>query len=255
MDYFRAMLSADEMSERAFELTTEVLRYNSANYTVWVFRRKLLVALEKNLNAELNFVREFALTNPKNYQIWHHRREIVSLLGDGSKEKGFTSMALKDDAKNYHAWSHRQWVLERFNLWDGELEFIQSLLEQDSRNNSAWNQRWFVVHRANTPLDVGIEIEFCLTYIRRIPDNESPWNYLRGLFRTNEYAAYPAVEKECLILIEQTPENTFPHACLADIYEQQQRSEECRQVLNKLATQLDVVRHSYWDYRSRIAFD
>lgn len=49
----------------------------------------------------------FAEENPKNYQIWYHRRSIVEELGDADRELDFCASVFKADAKNYHAWAHR----------------------------------------------------------------------------------------------------------------------------------------------------
>lgn len=117
-DYFRAILKSGEKSERALALTETCVALNSANYTVWQYRREILKAIGKNLWEELKYIDLVIRRAPKNYQVWHHRRVIVEWLQDPSNELAFTDLILKKDAKNYHAWQHRQWCIRTFKLVD-----------------------------------------------------------------------------------------------------------------------------------------
>lgn len=71
MNYFRAILEKDEKSLRAFDLTTDVILLNPANYTAWYFRKILLKELNLDLKKELEFLSTIGIENPKNYQIWY----------------------------------------------------------------------------------------------------------------------------------------------------------------------------------------
>jgi protein farnesyltransferase/geranylgeranyltransferase type-1 subunit alpha len=179
MDYFRAILQRDERSRRAFDLTTEVIQLNPANYTTWHFRRLCIDALAASpnpeearvdLRQELALLADLALEHPKNYQIWYHRRCIVEKLNDATHELAFTAEAIADDSKNYHAWAHRQWALKRFALWENELTFTDELLREDMRNNSAWNQRYFVLSHT-TSMDVAVRQQeiSCVTLVFNSP--------------------------------------------------------------------------------------
>ena len=56
MDYFRAILAKNELSERALQLTNHVIQLNPANYTAWHYRRQCLTAVGSDLREELTCV-------------------------------------------------------------------------------------------------------------------------------------------------------------------------------------------------------
>lgn len=85
----------------------------------------------------------------KTYQVWHHRRLLLSAVHTPSRELAFIARGLQEeDSKNYHTWAYRQWILSEFNedeLWEGEVPFVEGMIGADVRNNSAWHHRFFVI--------------------------------------------------------------------------------------------------------------
>ncbi|KAJ1649054.1 hypothetical protein IWQ61_009736 [Dispira simplex] len=268
MCYFRAIVRSDEKSARALELTEEIIWLNPGHYTAWAYRLDLLKALKLDLHQELGFLNEFALCNPKTYQLWHHRREIMTLLGDPKGEFGFLESIFKEDGKNFHAWAYRQWLLLAFDLWEGELEFIEKMLEVDVRNNSVWNQRFFVVTRASTvTLDqpsLVRELEFAWSRILLAPSNESSWVYYRGMLEqfgtTNEWLAVEtqlnnaikgddiASEGEAEVSNESQPSligSRFYWEMLVDVHTYKvQHADEVVRVLDGIITAPDLAKQS-----------
>ena len=196
MSYFRAVLKAKEVSERAFRLTEEVIDFSEGNYTAWYYRRKLLEELKMPLEDEMRWLQTNGLSMEKNFQIWHHRKCIAEILGDDrldlAAEMQFLHDIFSSDRKNYHAWSYRTWLVERFQLWTDELDFVDQMLAVDRGNNSVWSYRYFILNKAplglfkqaapGTVEFVRSEVEFVLPRLREDLGNEACWVYLRGMF-------------------------------------------------------------------------
>jgi protein farnesyltransferase/geranylgeranyltransferase type-1 subunit alpha len=267
--YLRAVMQSNELSERTFELTTTCIQLNAANYSVWQFRRNILKALAKsqgdfakNLADEFEFCENTAYDNPKNYQVWHHRRVLVEWKNDAGNELEFTSGLLREDSKNYHAWQHRQWVVEKFNLYGAEeVEFTLHLLLDDLRNNSAWNYRYFIFSRLSDGFkssdDLNREITFTLRCIKKIPSNESPWSYLSGILINEGLSTRNDVAELCTDLYQSECRSvhlrSFMVDCLIEKIEKKTDSDknatDALKLLEELKT-IDPLRSKYWTYQS-----
>lgn len=143
--------------------------------------------LPKLLGQELALMDELAVLFLKTYQVWHHRRLLVQLTKQPTRELSFIKKGLQVDAKNYHTWSYRQWLLascygpgavtetdededellvDQSNaVWAAELDFIDTMLVSDVRNNSAWHHRFFVVFECGDGSDRAHVLRRELVYV------------------------------------------------------------------------------------------
>ncbi|KAJ5156737.1 hypothetical protein N7492_009540 [Penicillium capsulatum] len=283
--YLRAVMAANEMSERALKLTEDVISMNPAHYTVWIYRAKILFALEKNLLDELTWLNGISLKYLKNYQIWSHRQVLMSSKAHfptlPPTELDFLMDMFAQDSKNYHVWTYRHWLVRHFKLWDQprELEDIDALLKTDVRNNSAWNHRYMLCFgpRGDEP-DAGManagdlttdptakgrlavvdedlvdaELKYAQEAIVRAPENRSPWWYARGVLRAagrgvSEWEGFAG-----RFVDDGVVKSSHALEWLADVYgETGGRSEKAVKVLTLLKEKYDPIRKNYWEYRIR----
>ncbi|TVY18433.1 Protein farnesyltransferase/geranylgeranyltransferase type-1 subunit alpha [Lachnellula arida] len=281
MGYLRAVMAAKEHSPRVLTLTEHIISINPAHYTVWLYRASTLFSLQSSLTEELEWVNEVALENQKNYQIWHHRQLLIDHLiptispeavkSLEESERGFMTQMFEQDGKNYHVWSYRQylcWKLDMFN--DTELRSIEDLLRKDVRNNSAWSHRFFIVFsdpkyatqgskatEYDSKIPEGLlerEIEFGKAATFEAPQNQSPWNYLRGVLRKGgrELASLESFAGEFVKIGEGEEEDVrSSHALdfLADVWAEKGENVKADKALGLLGGKYDRVRKNYWDWK------
>ncbi|CAE7895554.1 FNTA [Symbiodinium necroappetens] len=279
-NYFRAIQQRNETSERALHLTADVIEHNSANYTAWYYRRRCLKDLGIDLEDERVFTDKWARDCPKNYQVWYHRRWLVSEMAARARshtpgpeaeatiqqiaktelDYHLECMRVNSDYKNYNGWSHRQYILQQFNMWHEELPFVELLLEEDIRNNSAWNHRYTVVRNQSWPLTDSIrdrELAFAMQAIRKCASNECAWNYLSAFLGEGDgkvpWTSAPALEMLCREVIHaadnQGPSCCFAIQALANIHEARGEVQAALDQYERLK-ELDRIRAKYWCWRA-----
>ena len=260
--YFYALYQAAETSARCVDLTAEVIRHNSANYTAWYWRRKCLEAMDHTdwASSEIAFANEWAIQSPKNYQVWFHRRWLVEQLKPfmadlQSSELSYLDRVFDEDSKNYNAWSHRLFVTTLFgtSASQEELDFTHRMLMKDIRNNSAWSYRRQLLDRMYPQgldsLTCSDEVSFCLEALDLTPENESPWCYLRSL---PDWQTFEAVESFCKQRLNDMQSNQIGlplcrHALFTLVELSKHRSSDANELIRELIVN-DPIRQGYWQY-------
>ena len=92
------------------------------------------------------------------------------------------------------------------------------------------------------------EIEFAFDWIKKAPNNQSPWNYVSGMMKGMSYEEFPTVKSTCEDLLERHVFCSHVKALLVNIYTAQKEYDSARKLLEELAKS-DVIKSKYWHYR------
>ena len=171
---------------------------------------------------------------------------------------------IRQDSKNYHCWQQRQWLVNDFEEFDDELSYTEELIDDDIRNNSAWNHRYYVIRNTTGFVESVLisEVNFVTNKIKLAPNNESAWNYLKGILAKAGLNSYQAVQQMCEELHKNLESHRSPHllAFMIDSIEEtlSKQTKPDQKLLNdsinlcqQLATKIDVIRKEYWNYIAR----
>lgn len=201
------------ISDRALELTAICLRLNPANYTTWWFRRQILASQslptqdsksskstyfsEELIRKDLKLVSKLGGSNPKNYQIWYHRRNLLeksfsdiatgltmdetlsSLLDD---ELDYISSVFDEDAKNYHvSLSQNSVPLEFDNYRISNFYILHAIIcnAHECFLNcfyQAWSHRQWILKTVNMTEKWEEEMDFVDKLLKDDIRNNSAWN-------------------------------------------------------------------------------
>ncbi|RHZ83245.1 hypothetical protein Glove_99g311 [Diversispora epigaea] len=198
-----------EYDEGAFDITTKILSQNPDFYTVWNFRRLILLngtfkdcSLEEKqdrLGSELLFLQEIFKLNPKSYWIFNHRRWCLETIPDPDwhNELALVDKMLDMDSRNFHGWDYRRYVISKLtmhgdlkSLIQNEFDFTTTKINQNFSNYSAWHQRSKLLPKLIKEKNlndqeikeiINREFELVKSAFYTDPDDQSSWLYHRWL--------------------------------------------------------------------------
>lgn len=282
-------MAKKEYSPRCLRLTEDIISINPAHYTVWLYRFSIIQALNLPLRGEITWLNQVSLENLKNYQIWHHRRLLMdhyfpTIESDpeevtklATSEQNFLTEILAEDTKNYHVWSYRQYLVPKLGIFgEGEIKPAEALIDGDVRNNSAWSHRFFVIfsdpahstkgslsteHDPKIPADIiDREVKYAQEKTLLAPQNESPWNYLRGVLVKGGRKMSSVEEFVTQFVSDIGEENekvTSTHGLelLAEIYAEKGENDKADLCLRRLGEKWDRIRLGYWQWRRQMLKD
>jgi len=169
-----------QYTTEVLDLITKLLNENPEYYTIWNYRRRVLVALATDdsqspddlLQGDLQLTFALLRKFPKCYWIWNHRdwllQKAESLLGADAARKLWSgelqlvNKMLHADSRNFHAWGYRRIVVSKIerlgsstddaadtssSLAQSEFDYTTKMIKSNLSNFSAWHNRGQLIPR------------------------------------------------------------------------------------------------------------
>ncbi|KAH8151834.1 uncharacterized protein LAJ45_03826 [Morchella importuna] len=207
--------AANDLTPAAIDLTSQLLRLNPEFYTIWNYRRQILLhthlappptdtppddtyhqTLTANLHNELTFLLPLLKTHPKCYWLWNHRlwtlHQSTPLPNNPfwSAELTLATHLLRRDVRNFHGWMYRRLLVLQISgsLTEQEFAYTTAMLQGAGgmSNYSAWHQRSALIPRLLEERGAGgqermdfleDELELVRRYTSTNPWDSAVWFY------------------------------------------------------------------------------
>lgn len=197
-------------NDSAFKKTTDILDVNPEFYTVWNYRRDIIVnhymqslgeeglvdLFDKELLYNMAKFREF----PKVYWIWNHRTWLLENHPrvNWENELLLVEKIHKLDPRNFHGWTYRRYIISHMekdkDLTLQEFEYTTKMINANFSNFSALHNRTKLIPKLferglliNTTHAQFLtkELEYLHNAMYTDPDDQSVFIYLRWLLTSD----------------------------------------------------------------------
>nr|BAN21361.1 rab geranylgeranyl transferase alpha subunit [Riptortus pedestris] len=219
-----------EFDDEALDLISDILITNPDIYTLWNFRKEILLTYKDKSHDDLACIlsNEMRLTemclraNPKSYCAWYHRLWLLDNMpySDLEKELFLCTKYLKLDERNFHCWDYRRAVVAKLEVAPSEeLDYTTVKIEENFSNYSSWHYRSQLLPLVYPdpsnlrPVDEPThlkELELVQAACFTDPSDSSSWFYLRWLLGRPSAQLSPVqafISNKSLVCIFNQPVN------------------------------------------------
>eukprot|EP00455_Lapot_gusevi_P011112 TRINITY_DN1510_c0_g1_i1.p1 TRINITY_DN1510_c0_g1~~TRINITY_DN1510_c0_g1_i1.p1 ORF type:complete len:318 (-),score=60.32 TRINITY_DN1510_c0_g1_i1:12-965(-) len=264
-------------THEAFELTKKILEVNPEFYTLWNYRKEILLSLfeqgedkAQHCAQELRLLLSAHEKNPKAYCVWHHRKWVIQQgTSDLQNELELCNKYLNFDSRNFHVWNYRRFIVALAGVpAQTEFQYTTSKIEQNFSNFSSWHYRTklFPQLMPEEPQAILQQLNHEFHLVQQAfytePDDQSSWLYHRWLVDTaskllpvEDYVSILRREiSMCEELLSVEPNCKWALLCVASLTQrlagqdadtQSQANERLTQIFQQLI-ELDPMRRTYY---------